>query len=62
MVTHTADRREATRRVLTSGLVLVMWGVGTGLVLGLGVVQVLGRLGLHVDTGAGTLLRRAFTP
>lgn len=47
---------------MTSGLLLVLWGIGTGIVVGLCVVNLLALLGLHVDTGTVTLLRRVFLP
>ncbi|MDO9497617.1 MAG: hypothetical protein Q7J48_18090 [Nocardioides sp.] len=45
-----------------SGFLLVAWGVGIGIVVGLSLVHLLGWLGLHVDTGTGTLLHRVFLP
>lgn len=59
---HTVDRSAATRDALMSGFLLVAWGVGIGIVVGLSLVHLLGWLGLHVDTGTGTLLHRVFLP
>ena len=62
MVMDAVDRSAATRGALMSGFLLVVWGVSIGIVVGLSLVHFLGWLGLHVDTGAGTLLRRVFLP
>jgi hypothetical protein len=59
---HTVSRTVVTWRVALGGFLLLTWGLGTGLVVGLCIVHVLGWLGLDVETGTGTLLRRAFFP
>jgi hypothetical protein len=58
----TWGRSSHPREVLLSIALLVTWGVGGGLVVGLTLVQVLGLLGLPVDTGTGCVLLRAFRP
>lgn len=63
MTVHgTWGRSNHRREVLLSIALLVTWGVGGGLIVGLALVQVLALLGLHVDTGTGSVLLRAFRP
>jgi hypothetical protein len=60
--TQTAELTHAARRAALGVLVLVAWGVGTGLLVGLFLVHLLGWLGLPVDSGTGSLLQQALLP
>jgi hypothetical protein len=48
--------------MLVSLVLLATWGILGGLLAGLALVQVLGLLGLSVDTGTSSVLHRAFWP
>ena len=50
------------RSMLVSLVLLATWGILGGLLAGLALVQVLGLLGLSVDTGTSSVLHRAFWP
>ena len=52
----------AGRNTALSLLVLGLWGVGGGLLVGVALVQLLGLLGLPVDTGTGSVLHRTLLP
>lgn len=58
--TRTVERAAATKTAVTGGMLLLAWGAGTGLLVGLFLVRLLGWLGLHIDTGTRDLLHRAF--
>lgn len=62
IVTRQLDRAAVTRRAVSSVLLLVAFGVSSGLLVGLTTVHLLGLLGMHVDTGDVSLLHRAFFP
>jgi hypothetical protein len=56
------DRGAAARNVVVGGLLMLAWGLGTGLVVGLCLVQLLSALGLGIDARPETLLRRMLLP